>query len=209
MVNTTRSTLNMSKTTEEKTRSTAWTLLPIAFIVLCLAFILSGISFFAPFWYEDINNHYRVGLWGRCNDPDLVCIWFMERNYAWEKSITDWHIASQILFAIGIGLYFISLMTAIGQLIFRCCKTFHKLPMFLGMVICIGTLFELLSIIIFGVGAYRTYEVSLYSWIGRFEWAFYVGIASLFVDLTAGLLFIHAGRVYLKEMNGYEPPYGS
>jgi hypothetical protein len=210
MPNTTRSTLNASGRSEEKApRSQAWLLMGIAFTITFIAFILSFIAFFSPFWIVELNAFYTTGLWGRCDSPDTICIWFMERDFAWEKSIPDWHVAAQVLYSIGIGLLFIALMLAVGQLIFRCCKMFFMLPIFIGFIILIATVFELLSITVFGIGAYRTFEVSLNSWVGRFEWAFYVGIAALFIDSLAGVVFIHAGRKYLKEMRGYDTPYAS
>jgi hypothetical protein len=183
-------------------------LLGIAFLIQFLAFVLSFIAFFSPFWMVELNTHYRTGLWGRCNYPDLLCIWFNEQNFAYEKSLPGWHVAAQILYAIGIGTLFISLLMALGFIVFRCCKTVFGLPSIIGVLILIATLFELMSITVFGIGAYRVYEVSLNSWVGRFEWAFYVGIAALFVDSVAGLTFLHAGQKYLREMKGYGQPYG-
>jgi len=208
-VNTTRSTLNASGRSEEKSpMSLAWMLLGIAFVIQFLAFLLSCVSFFSPFWYIELNTLYRIGLWGRCDDPDLQCKWFYENDYAWEKSIPRWQVAAQVLYAIAIGLLFISLMLSVGQLIFRCCKTLFILPVIIGVLILVAMLFELLSIAVFGIGAYRQFEVSLHSWIGRFEWAFFVGIATLFVCTIAGIVFVHAGLKFLKEMRGYNSPYG-
>ena len=52
----------------------------LCFLIQFIAFLLSGISFFAPFWYIELNTEIRTGLWGRC-DALLECIWFHERNF--------------------------------------------------------------------------------------------------------------------------------
>jgi hypothetical protein len=85
---------------------------------------------------------------------------------------------------------------------------YFSLPIYIGIIILVAMLFEVMSITVFGIGAYQQFEVSLHSWIGRFEWAFFVGIAALFVCTVAGIVFIHAGRKYVKEMRGYDTPYG-
>jgi len=201
--------MNTSGKSEEKSpMSLAWMLLGISFTIQFLAFLLSAIAFFSPFWYIELNTLYRIGLWGRCDDPDFQCKWFFENDYAWEKFIPKWQVAAQVLYAIGIGLLFISLMLAVGQLMFRCCKTYFSLPIFIGVLILVSMIFELLSITVFGIGAYQQFEVSLHSWVGHFEWAFFVGIAALFVTTVAGIIFIHAGRKFVKEMSGYDTPYG-
>lgn len=63
--------------------------------------------------------------------------------------------------------------------------------------------FETLSILIFGIGAYRVYDVSINSWSARFEWAFYIGIAALFNCFFAGIVFVFGGSRMVKEMAGY------
>jgi len=214
MVNTTRSTLlnTTAKSQEEKNKnpiSNAWVLLWVSLGVHFLALCMSAVAFFAPFWRIELNTWYRTGLWGRCDGFDWVCVWFMERNYAWERSLTGWHVAAQVLYAIGIGVLFIAFCLGVGQIIFRCCKTTLGLPSIIGLMTLGAMLFELVSVMCFGIGAYRDFEVSINSWVGHFDWAFYVAIAALFVDTIAGLLFLAAGSKFLEEMKGYgDIPYG-
>jgi len=58
--------------------------LKLAFLLQFIAFVLSGVAFFSPFWYIELNTDIRAGLWGRC-DEELECIWFMERSF--QKSL--------------------------------------------------------------------------------------------------------------------------
>ena len=64
--------------------------------------------------------------------------------------------------------------------------------------------FETFSIGTFGIGAYRVYECSINSWVARFEWAFYIGIAALFNCLLASLTYLYAGWSIRDTMRGYE-----
>ena len=68
---------------DEKKQPFPWNdcILKLCFLLQFVAFVLSGIAFFSPFWYVDLNREIRAGLWGRC-DRDLECIWFFERSYA-------------------------------------------------------------------------------------------------------------------------------
>jgi len=196
-------------TDDKKPMSMAWLFMGIGFAVQFVAFLLSFVAFFAPFWYIELNTGYQTGLWGRCDGTDNVCIWFLERDYAWEKFIPKWHVAAQVLFAFGIILLFLSLMMSVGQLLFRCCKTVFVLPTITGVIILVAMLSELIAITAFGVGAYNQFEVSLNSWVGQFQWAFYVAIADLFICSFAGMIFIYAGTKYQEEMKGYTMSYGS
>jgi len=67
---------------DEQNQSFPWNdcILKLCFFLQFIAFVLSGVAFFSPFWYIDLNREIRAGLWGRC-DRDLECIWFFERNY--------------------------------------------------------------------------------------------------------------------------------
>jgi len=211
MVNTTRSTLNTSgKSQEEKNPiSIAWVLLWVSLAIHFFALFLSAVAFFAPFWRVELNTWYRTGLWGRCDGFDWVCVWFMERNYAWERSLPGWHVAAQILYAIGLGVLLISFCLGVGQIIFHCCKTIFGLPMIIGLMTLVAMLFQVTSIMSFGIGAYREFEVSINSWVGHFDWAFYVAIAALFVETIGGLMFMAAGSRFVAEMKGYgDIPYG-
>lgn len=49
-----------------------------------LAFIATGIAFFAPFWREE--GQTGTGLWGTCTSSE--CTWFWEDNYTWGKELT-------------------------------------------------------------------------------------------------------------------------
>jgi len=71
----------------EQPMSMAWLCLKVAMLLLMLAFLLSCITFFSPFWMVELNTLYHTGLWGRCDDGEFNCIWFHERDYAWEKSL--------------------------------------------------------------------------------------------------------------------------
>lgn len=192
-----------SKTQDEKPMSIAWLALGIGWLLLLLAFLLSCIAFFSPFWMVELNTLYHTGLWGRCDDSEFNCIWFHERDYAWEKSVPGWHVAAQVTYAIGIGILFIALMLSIANLILRCCKNMFNMGVIIGLMIFITTVFETLSILIFGIGAYRLYDVSINSWSARFEWAFYIGIAALFNCFFAGIVFVFGGSRMVKEMAGY------
>jgi len=59
----------------------------VAFLLQWLAFLLSFITFFSPFWYIELNTGITIGLWGRCEANIQNCIWFNERDYAWEHSL--------------------------------------------------------------------------------------------------------------------------
>jgi len=60
----------------------AWNdcILKLSFLLQFISFVLSGVAFFSPFWYIELNTDIRAGLWGRC-DKLLECIWFHERTY--------------------------------------------------------------------------------------------------------------------------------
>jgi hypothetical protein len=177
----------------------------VAFLLQLLAFVMSVITFFSPFWYIELNTGITIGLWGRCEAAIANCIWFNERDYAWEHSLAPWHVAAQITYAIGIGILFISCWMAIGNIMFQCCKlqAVGTWPIIFGILIGVAMIFETISITIFGIGAYLVYECSLFSWVAHFEWAFYVGIATLFCDLIAGAAFIIAGYNIREDYKGY------
>lgn len=187
----------------EQPMSMAWLCLKVAMLLLMLAFLLSCITFFSPFWMVELNTLYHTGLWGRCDDGEFNCIWFHERDYAWEKSLPGWHKAAQVTYAIGIGTLTIALILAIANLILRVCKTVFKMGIIIGVLIMVTTIFEIMSITIYGIGAYRVYDVSINSWVARFEWAFFIGIAAIFICFFAGIVFIYGGLRMVKEMKGY------
>jgi len=187
----------------EQPMSVAWLCLKIAMLLLILAFLLSCITFFSPFWMIELNTLYHTGLWGRCDDLEFNCIWFHERDYAWEKHLPAWHKAAQVMYAIGIGTLTIALVLAIGNLILRVCKVVFNMGIIIGGLILVTTVFETFSIAIFGIGAYQVYDVSINSWVARFEWAFYIGIAAIFNCFFAGIVFIYGGIRMTKEMKGY------
>jgi len=68
----------------------------------------------------------------------------------------------------------------------------------------LSVIFQTISITIFGIGAYQVYECSINSWVANFEWAFYVGIASLFSCLIAAIGYIFSGYSIYEDMKGYE-----
>jgi len=78
---------------EENHQSFRWNdcLIKLSFFLQFLSFVLSGIAFFAPFWYIELNSEIREGLWGRC-DKLLECIWFHERSF--EKSLPGEYIVT-------------------------------------------------------------------------------------------------------------------
>lgn len=176
-------------------------LVGVGFLLHFLAFILSAIAFFSPFWMIEVNSGYKTGLWGRCDRKEMDCIWFHERNYAWEKHIPEWHIAAQATFAIGFFILTLGLLASVGQLIFHCCRTIYILPFYVGISVAVTMVFELISIVCFGSGAYMVYDVSINSWLGNFIWAFYVGICSLFLCTASSAFYIMGGwkmRSYMK-----------
>jgi hypothetical protein len=197
----------MKNEDDERPQSRAGLWVGIGLLLHLLALLLSTIAFFSPFWMVEVNSLYHTGLWGRCDDSELNCIWFHERNYAWERSLPSWHVASQVLYAIGYGLLILAFLLTIGHWIFRCCKLAFSIPVYIGITICVATLFELLSIIVFGSEAYVVYEVSVNSWLGHFEWAFFIGIAALFNCTFAAFFYIYGGRQVVKDMEGYEASY--
>jgi hypothetical protein len=191
---------------ENKTLVRAYFLVRVSFLLQLMAFLLSFIAFFSPFWHVELNTGIQIGLWGRCSNIDLECIWFMERDHAWEQFIPAWHIAAQILFAIGIGILFISCMMAVGNIMFKCCKIRLDVglsPIIFGIMIFVAMIFQTFSIGTYGIGAYREYECSINSWVAHFEWAFYIGIASLFGCLVASCSYLFAGYEIREEMKGY------
>lgn len=197
----------MERPEENKKSALAHFIVRLAFLLQLMAFLLSFISFFAPFWYIELNNRIQIGLWGRCDEIDNNCIWFVENNYAWERSLPGWHVAAQVMFAIGIGILFISCMMAVGNIMFKCCKLHLDLgtcPIIFGILIAVAMVFETFSIGIFGIGAYQVYECSINSWVANYDWAFYVGIAALFNLLLASLAYIYAGWTIRDDMKGYD-----
>jgi len=78
---------------EENHQSFRWNdcLIKLSFFLQFLSFVLSGIAFFAPFWYIELNSEIREGLWGRC-DKLLECIWFHERSF--EQSLPGEYIVA-------------------------------------------------------------------------------------------------------------------
>lgn len=196
----------MDRPDESKAEARNKFIVRLSFLLQLFAFVVSFISFFSPFWYIELNSRIRVGLWGRCDDIELECIWFLQRDYAWERSLPGWHVASQVMYAIGIIILFISCIMAIGNIMFKCCKLHLDLgtcPIIFGILIAIAMVFQTFSIGIFGIGAYQVYECSINSWVANFEWAFYVGIAALFNCLIASLGYIYAGYAIREDMKGY------
>jgi len=55
-------------------------IMKLSFLLQFFSFVLSGVAFFSPFWYIELNTDIRAGLWGRC-DAELECIWFHERDF--------------------------------------------------------------------------------------------------------------------------------
>jgi len=67
---------------KEEVRPFPWNdcIFKLGFLLQFVAFVLSGIAFFSPFWYIELNSEIREGLWGRC-DRLYECIWFHERSF--------------------------------------------------------------------------------------------------------------------------------
>jgi hypothetical protein len=199
----------MRRPEESPSESTAQLVAKVAFLLQWLAFLMSFITFFSPFWYIELNTDITVGLWGRCEADINNCIWFNERDYAWERSLSAWHVAAQVMYAIGIGVLAISCTLAVGTLMFGCCRLSEGTwPIIFGIMIAIAMLFETFAIAIFGIGAYQECEVSLHSWVAHFEWAFFVGIATIFACLIASLTYLFSGCSIHEDYKGYSAaPY--
>jgi len=143
-----------------------------ASLVLTGAFIACGISFFGPFWLNNVNmardstelyltdpsgtinmvalQPYR-GLWAQCGK---TCTWFWENSYQLQNkkfTLLKWHLATQVL-------YFIACAIVLGAEIFArvqlCCKREYSIVyIILSILLFASVLLQTAAIATFGGGA--------------------------------------------------------
>jgi len=150
----------------------------VASLILTGASIAVGISFFGPYWLNNVHlgkdahdettkawinyvskdnttlteRPYR-GLWAQCGKE---CTWFWENKYQLQKekfTPLKWHLATQIL-------YFIAAAIILGAEIFArvqmCCrKEYSVFYIILGILLLASVLLQTASLATFGGGASR------------------------------------------------------
>lgn len=152
----------------------------IASIVLTAASIAVGISFFSPYWLQniglhpeldgnksyiivdgkngpDITKHYpHRGLWAQCG---MECVWFWSSNYRLQTELFTplrWHIATQVLyFVAAVGM----LATEVYARVQMCCSQKSKVVLSLAIIVLISALLQIASFAVFGGGAWQSYKV--------------------------------------------------
>jgi len=145
-----------------------------ASLIQTAAAICIGISFFGPYWLNNVNQandasevyitssdvvgpsivYYRPyrGLWAQCG---TVCTWFWQNNYQLQnKKFTPlkWHLATQVLYFIAAALILTCEIFARVQM---CCKERTRIYVALGVMALVSALFQLASVATFGGGAVR------------------------------------------------------
>ena len=53
--------------------------------------------------------------------------------------VSEWQVAAQVMFAIGIGILFLAFLVALGNLVFKCCRPLTQLPLSIGITILIAS----------------------------------------------------------------------
>jgi len=150
-----------------------------ASLVLTLAFLACGISFFGPFWLNNVDKAgdatelyltrtdvsgtdtglnvvslqpYR-GLWAQCGKK---CTWFWENHYQLQqKKFTPlkWHLATQVLYFIACTIILGSEIYARVQMCFK--KEYSITYIVLAILLFASVILQTAAIATFGGGASR------------------------------------------------------
>jgi hypothetical protein len=153
-------------------------ILGTANLVLIVAAIACGISFFGPFWLGNVDPRETVtangtnyflyefpapkfndvmyvrGLWGQCGRK---CQAFWENNYSLQKQLftpLKWHLATQVLYFIGSALVLISLVFAQVQI---CCDERPCVFRTVGGILLLSFCVQTAAVAVFGGGAWKDY----------------------------------------------------
>lgn len=181
---------------------------------LTLSLIACGISFFGPFWMNNVTNpnpaknavklesklyiHINSstsqrnfssrGLWAQCG---VQCQWFWQYDYKLEFQVfkvLGWHLAVQVLYFVGAFLVLFCEVFARVQL---CCLPNRSVYRALGFTLLCSFVIQSAAVAVFGGFASRDYGVTpfatQYAYLG---WCFWMALAGASLTLLSGILFL-------------------
>jgi hypothetical protein len=183
-------------------------------LTLTLATIACGISFFGPYWLQNVTKPavgreqaepnfsylykssptYRSeelsnrGLWAQCGQ---VCQWFWEDNYRLQTqkfSRLTWHLATQVLYFVGA---FLVLFCEVYSRVQICCRQRRSIYRSIGFLLLSSFVIQSAAVAVFGGFSNRDYgagpSVSSTTYLG---WCFWMTIAGGGMTLLSGILFL-------------------
>lgn len=154
-----------------------------ATLVLTLAFIATGITFFAPFWAYEVGADR--GLWGQCSNGD--CTWFWEDDYKWGKNRPSWHIAVMALYGVGFVIVFVTEIYSRLQL---CCDVRASMSRSAGFLLIAAFVLMGVAIGLYGGMMNKDHETQVeYGKDSYFGWAYWMGVAGCALTLLSSLMF--------------------
>ncbi|ELU09053.1 hypothetical protein CAPTEDRAFT_224699 [Capitella teleta] len=161
-----------------------------ATLVLTLAFIATGIAFFAPFWLSDSDKgHKDIGLWGECEKEG--CTWFWQNDYDWAKEQKEWFVACMALYGVGFLIVFVTEIYSRLQL---CCELRSSMSRSAGFLLIAAFILMGVAIGLFGGMNSKDdkdekgFQVD-YSAVKHFGWAYWMGVSGCVLTLLAALMF--------------------
>lgn len=190
-----------------------------ASMMLTGAVIACGLSFFGPFWLQNVKatepaitgnpylltsvqtwtGNYSRGLWAQCG---ARCQWFWEDGYRLQKNLftpLKWHLASQVLYFVGAALVLVSEVVSRIQL---CWKERDSIYRSVSGLLIFSFICQTSAVAVFGGGAWNTYAAKSrplenYQWESTsdvyFHWCFWMTIPGGVLTLTSGLIFLFMG----------------
>eukprot|EP00914_Ancora_sagittata_P006064 GHVO01012246.1.p1 GENE.GHVO01012246.1~~GHVO01012246.1.p1 ORF type:complete len:175 (-),score=10.81 GHVO01012246.1:234-758(-) len=154
-----------------------------ASLVLTLAFIASGIAFFAPFWRS--QNGTDSGLWGECSAGN--CKWFWENDYTRAKGQPDWFKASMALYGVGFLIVFVTEIYSRLQL---CCDIRPSMSRSAGFLLIAAFILMGVAVGLYGGMMDKDHNTSVKMSGGdHFGWAFWMAASGCILTLLSAILF--------------------
>lgn len=183
------------------------------------AVIACGLSFFGPFWLQNLkttepaitnktyllpspipwSGNYSRGLWAQCGSR---CQWFWEDGYLLQKNLLTplkWHLAAQVLYFVGAALVLVS---EIVSRLHLCWKEREEIHRSVSGLLFFSFCCQTSAVAVFGGGAWNTYSAKSrplenYAWENTsdvyFHWCFWMTIPGGVLTITSAILFLLIG----------------
>lgn len=152
---------------------------------------------------------YVQQLSGQEPNSNPVCVWFVEDDFAVQKSLPDWYLATQCLFAAGLALLLMALFSESFYACCGCCQRRSCLPTFVGSLTVAAGILVAASLALFAGFSCSEQELSSEDkggQAGNLWWAFYVGMAGALVAILSAILFYCDGCRLANIYYHYKPP---
>lgn len=135
------------------------------------------------------STYWWRGLWAQCYTE---CQWFWQHDYHLQsKKFTPlrWHLATQILYFIGVGLLLLCEVYARAQL---CCMQRKSVYRTLGIILLVSFVLQVAAVATFGGFSHSDYGAAAtasarYTYLG---WCFWTAVAGTVLTALAAICFV-------------------